>query len=433
MGFFFRRSASFGPFRLNFSKSGVGASVGVRGARVTMTSRGTTYVTVGRKGFYYRETISNRRPNKEQTRSPSDGRPVAGVSCGEIPTAESNLVDSSSEQLLQRLNERARMFNPAWLVYLGAVLLFLIGTSMVGSGGVFILGIIIHKRNRDKRTTRLVYDLDERENRKYGVIEQAVAHLSNSHQIWRIEADAPTSDWKRNAGASSLVRRVKSTVGHSTPPRMESNLEIPSIRAGRAMMYFMPDLILYWEKGSFGAISYDDLRVEIGSTRFIEDGYVPRDTKVVSTTWRYVNKNGGPDRRFNNNVQVSIVLYGTLALRSSHGLNIHLQTSSVHASIAFANCWREAPHRMRGDRPQEPPPQTDREIPPTPHTQARNVLGVSGTASSEEIAAAYRQLAQMYHPDKVSGLAPEFQQLADRRMKEINAAYELLKRRSNPA
>ena len=33
----------------------------------------------------------------------------------------------------------------------------------------------------------------------------------------------------------------------------------------------------------------------------------------------------------------------------------------------------------------------------------------------------------MYHPDKVAGLAPEFQALADTRMKEINAAYALLK------
>jgi curved DNA-binding protein CbpA len=38
----------------------------------------------------------------------------------------------------------------------------------------------------------------------------------------------------------------------------------------------------------------------------------------------------------------------------------------------------------------------------------------------------------MYHPDKVAGLAPEFQVLAEKRMKEINAAYELLKERGNP-
>jgi hypothetical protein len=34
MGFSFRHSSNFGPFRLNFSKSGIGALVGVKGARL---------------------------------------------------------------------------------------------------------------------------------------------------------------------------------------------------------------------------------------------------------------------------------------------------------------------------------------------------------------------------------------------------------------
>jgi DnaJ like chaperone protein len=58
---------------------------------------------------------------------------------------------------------------------------------------------------------------------------------------------------------------------------------------------------------------------------------------------------------------------------------------------------------------------------------ARKILGVSENASETEISAAYHRLAQMYHPDKVTGLGPEFQTLADKRMREINAAYEALK------
>jgi DnaJ-class molecular chaperone len=56
------------------------------------------------------------------------------------------------------------------------------------------------------------------------------------------------------------------------------------------------------------------------------------------------------------------------------------------------------------------------------------VLGVTIDASEDEITAAYRRMAQMYHPDKVNTLGPELKELADRRMKEINAAYEALKR-----
>ena len=56
------------------------------------------------------------------------------------------------------------------------------------------------------------------------------------------------------------------------------------------------------------------------------------------------------------------------------------------------------------------------------------VLGVRSRASEEEITSAYRQLVQQYHPDKVAGMAPEFREVAERRMKEINAAYAELKR-----
>jgi hypothetical protein len=56
MGFYFWKSIRFGPFRLNFSKSGVGASFGVRGARVSTGPRGT-YLNLGRWGFYFRKKI----------------------------------------------------------------------------------------------------------------------------------------------------------------------------------------------------------------------------------------------------------------------------------------------------------------------------------------------------------------------------------------
>jgi len=57
------------------------------------------------------------------------------------------------------------------------------------------------------------------------------------------------------------------------------------------------------------------------------------------------------------------------------------------------------------------------------------VLGVSRDASSEEIKRAYKKLAGQYHPDKVHHLADEFKELAGKRFKEIQAAYEALDRR----
>jgi hypothetical protein len=57
-----------------------------------------------------------------------------------------------------------------------------------------------------------------------------------------------------------------------------------------------------------------------------------------------------------------------------------------------------------------------------------DILGLPQNAPPEEIARAYRQLAAKYHPDKVQHLGEEFQRLAEERFKEIQAAYDELKK-----
>jgi DnaJ-domain-containing protein 1 len=59
------------------------------------------------------------------------------------------------------------------------------------------------------------------------------------------------------------------------------------------------------------------------------------------------------------------------------------------------------------------------------------VLGVSPTASINEIKTAYRERVRQYHPDRVEGLGHELREVAEQKMKQLNAAYDYaLKRRS---
>ncbi len=57
------------------------------------------------------------------------------------------------------------------------------------------------------------------------------------------------------------------------------------------------------------------------------------------------------------------------------------------------------------------------------------VLGLEPGADMATIKKSYRQLSMKYHPDKVSHLGEEFQQVAEEKMKEINAAYDFFKRK----
>ncbi len=54
------------------------------------------------------------------------------------------------------------------------------------------------------------------------------------------------------------------------------------------------------------------------------------------------------------------------------------------------------------------------------------ILGVRPGASEKEIHAAYRKAVQKYHPDKVTHLGEDFQQLAKKKFVEIQLAYETL-------
>jgi hypothetical protein len=59
-------------------------------------------------------------------------------------------------------------------------------------------------------------------------------------------------------------------------------------------------------------------------------------------------------------------------------------------------------------------------LPRTPY----EILNLPPDADQEAVKAAYRKLANRYHPDKVSHLGEEFRILAERRFKEIQEAYQ---------
>jgi hypothetical protein len=165
--------------------------------------------------------------------------------------------------------------------------------------------------------------------------------------IWHVDAAAQTDDWKRNAGANRLNQRTQCQVFSSCPPKVQCNITVPMLVAGNKRLYFFPDRVLVYDSGGVGAVSYADLHASAGQTRFVEDGPVPADAAMVGTRWRYVNKNGGPDRRFNNNSELPVFVYGILQLSSASGLNEVFQCTRPMAAGAIASALAEVA-RNRG-------------------------------------------------------------------------------------
>ena len=54
------------------------------------------------------------------------------------------------------------------------------------------------------------------------------------------------------------------------------------------------------------------------------------------------------------------------------------------------------------------------------------ILGISPSATDEEVRKAYRKMAIMYHPDKVATLGEDVQKAAEEKFKAISQAYEAI-------
>ena len=59
---------------------------------------------------------------------------------------------------------------------------------------------------------------------------------------------------------------------------------------------------------------------------------------------------------------------------------------------------------------------------------AYSVLGISPSATDDEVKAAYRRMAMKNHPDKVASLGPEVQKAAEEKFRKIQEAYESIKK-----
>lgn len=428
MGLFFRKSFSSGPFRFTLSKRGISSSFGVRGARVTAGPRGT-FVTLSSHGIYYRHRIDQRN-REHQTRSQqqetTEQLPIDSVF--HVPSAE--LIASDQNELVKTLNENASAYNPGILLIaaaLGSVFLFgsypLIGLALLVSG--VLLGVFVLYRFKEAHTHDIHYSLDQSAASRYAEIQGAIGSLSSCSRIWVLNTRSNTSDLKRNAGAGLLITRRPATAGRLTTRGFRTSVSVLSIEANGVVLHFLPDQILLYSRGQYSSIAYGELSLTSRSTRFVETDPLPRDGLQVDTTWRYVNKSGGPDRRFNNNYRIPVLQYADITLANRAGLQVVLQASNLQKAQAFvagilgSSASQAASRSARGE---DESAHINGAL-----AKCYELLGLTRPTTAERAAAAHRSQAALYHPDKYEHLAPEMKRLAIAKMAEINAAYELIK------
>jgi hypothetical protein len=213
-----------------------------------------------------------------------------------------------------------------FLIYKNAPVWSLLVCIIVGA----IATILVSIRDQMAKTVVMFYDFDEAMERAYEKLHQAAFNLAQCNKIWHIEAQGDVIDRKYHAGASKLVQRKTTTIQRSQPPYVKTNIDTIAISVGRQTLHLFPDRILVYDNDGVGAVGYRDLKIEANASRFIEDQGVPSDATIVDRTWKYVNKQGGPDKRFKDNVELPICLYEEIDLTSPTGLNERIQVSKCN-------------------------------------------------------------------------------------------------------
>lgn len=121
MSIFLRKSIKLGKFgRINLSKKGLGYSFGIKGARIGKSSTGKNYISGGKGGIYFRETLKNDRTDSNKSNE-------------EYISETPKLKVKSNSKLLKILKILGSIF----------IALFLFGLALELLPWVFLFGILI--------------------------------------------------------------------------------------------------------------------------------------------------------------------------------------------------------------------------------------------------------------------------------------------------
>jgi tetratricopeptide (TPR) repeat protein len=430
----YRKSVKIGPFRLNASKSGLGVSVGVKGARVSVNKRGTYFHgSIPGTGLRYSEKLSG--PSRQQ----DDSRP--------------QLEYSGSTDRPSRVGQG---------IFVAIILLITVGIAgslgsdnALAAGVVVVIGLLcVYYAGRPPRLPDV--SNEPLEPMFYG--QPAASKPPAMTYVNPYEAFQRGSDRLRSrdylgaiisytkaieAFSEASWRAIAYTMrGQAHEGNMDTDKAFGDYNSALLMATQYPDA--YWFRGQIFARrqawepAIDDFTKAItlnagGFGAYLQRGicyHAIGDKTAAANDYSVVIRS-----RSNEAMNIKALAYKN---RADLYVDVGQNTNAANDYEKYLGIEPGAEDydqimnlivslRTRsGSRRKTPSQEPQAKVQATklPH----EVLGVAPGASQEEIATAYRKLVQQYHPDKVAHLAPEYQEIATRRMKEINAAYTTMKK-----
>lgn len=337
MGLNFRKSIRVGKyFKINLSKSGIGYSVGTKGARVTVSPKGRTTATVSipGTGISHTQTIGS---SKKCSPSSNNSHPVTPENDAENGIAvESACIASFKPADKKEIFKGIELCKTVNVLGISLAILGFVFSAQLTRGEILlgvlgILGLIVGIAGiiaaRFVLPINLDYSVDADLLDKHEQLLSAWNQMCSSIMKWQITSYVDVTQKRNNAGADKNITRAPFQASKTLPYYIKTNAPHLTIKLKNEELILLPDQILIIKNSSVGSISYADIKCEVGTSNFVETIGVCKDAEVVGETWEYVNKDGSPDKRHSENRKLSICKYGEIKITSSNGLNVWLQCS----------------------------------------------------------------------------------------------------------
>lgn len=358
MGVRFRKSFNFGGFRVNFSKSGVGYSYGGPGFRYTVTADGRERVTVSIPGTgisWVEESSSRKRENDELEQAIATGnyKTIQNASVDKLVSVEYKDFIAECNLYMKNWNWFTNMRKASIIITIFlAVAAIVVDFHIIWAILAIITGAYAyycHSTVNELKNNKIQMNYEfEVEPSPYTELVEIMEGTRKSQMIQAASSVITNAIKRQHAGASNLYDLNIVSIKKQQPVFLQTNVTCYSIDIGNQILFILPDkMLILSDVIKVGAISIDSLEMKFNTTNFRESGNVANDATIVGRTYQYVNNNGTPDRRYKDNREIPICLYGELSVESKEGINMKFFCSNSSCTQAFYNKFMEIKNRRK--------------------------------------------------------------------------------------
>lgn len=363
---FRKRLKVFPGFYLNLSKSGISSTLGVNGASINFSKKGT-YLNTGipGTGIYDRQRIGGEQnssnsfsnnPNNFENQIVNNQEILVGeIKSDEIDKLTSTSLIELKETLLEVYNDRIELKEEIETIkkqIKSAKTNFIVAR-------IFIIGFVM-KSFKDSINDKEEYlidienqlresyinidiNFDKEYEGKYIDTLNSYKSLLTSEIIWDITSSVQQDMKATRSAASSVITRKPVKFKFDNIDIIKSTYSAFHIenKNGGDLYIYPAFVIVSNNKKEFGLIDIKEFEMKFSQQQFIEQEKIPSDTKIIDKTWAKVNKNGSPDKRFVGNYEIPIVSYGKIDFTSKSGLNETYAFSNYEKSKEFVDVFFE--------------------------------------------------------------------------------------------